>query len=87
LGDPPKFIEHHDRAKFEANLMSRKEERRIIVTTQPALQPDLATAENPSCPKCGIAMVKRTAKQGSNMGKTFWGCNSFPKCRGVIPIE
>lgn len=77
-----------DGAELTAMIKNiQRQPQSIIVTTQPALQPDLATAENPSCPKCGIAMVKRTAKQGSNMGKTFWGCNNFPKCRGVIPIE
>lgn len=31
-------------------------------------------------------MVKRTARQGSNTGKAFWGCSSFPRCRGIVPI-
>ncbi|WOG29898.1 restriction endonuclease [Endozoicomonas sp. 8E] len=35
------------------------------------------------CPKCGSAMVKRTARQGSNKGKQFWGCSRFPACRGI----
>lgn len=39
--------------------------------------------ENPSCPKCGGVMVKRTATKGANAGGTFWGCSAFPKCRGV----
>jgi hypothetical protein len=33
LGDPPKMIELHDRAKFEANSRSPKEENRIISRT------------------------------------------------------
>jgi restriction system protein len=44
-----------------------------------------ATAE-PSCPKCGSAMTKRVARQGTNSGNTFWGCTTYPKCKGVIPI-
>ena len=36
-----------------------------------------------SCPICGSAMTKRIAKRGSNKGNEFWGCMSFPKCRGV----
>ncbi len=34
-----------------------------------------------TCPKCGSTMVLRTAKQGANAGKQFWGCSAFPKCR------
>lgn len=35
------------------------------------------------CPKCGAAMVLREVKKGENAGKQFWGCVSYPKCRGV----
>jgi hypothetical protein len=41
-------------------------------------------AEAPSCPKCSAPMVCRQAKSGSNAGQKFWGCSTFPKCRGVI---
>lgn len=37
----------------------------------------------PSCPKCGNAMVRRTAKSGANAGNSFWGCSQYPGCRGV----
>jgi hypothetical protein len=39
--------------------------------------------EDPSCPKCRRAMVKRRSKSGSK----FWGCSEFPSCRGTIAIE
>jgi restriction system protein len=35
----------------------------------------------PDCPRCGIALVRRVARQGPNAGKDFWGCSNFPKCR------
>ncbi len=38
----------------------------------------------PPCPKCGGKMVLRTAKKGKNAGKEFWGCATFPTCRGVV---
>ncbi|MDY0134351.1 MAG: NERD domain-containing protein [Atribacterota bacterium] len=38
------------------------------------------TAER-KCPKCGSPMVLRTAKQGANAGRQFWGCSTFPKCK------
>lgn len=41
---------------------------------------------SPFCPKCNNAMVKRTARQGANAGKEFWGCSQYPKCRSVVAI-
>lgn len=32
----------------------------------------------PACPKCGSPMVKRTGPRGE-----FWGCSTFPKCKGT----
>jgi restriction system protein len=42
-----------------------------------------ATAQGPSCPTCGGAMVRRVAKRGANAGTEFWGCTSYPQCRGT----
>ena len=42
-----------------------------------------AAPSEPSCPKCGGAMVQRVARKGANTGNSFWGCTSYPKCRGV----
>lgn len=39
--------------------------------------------EIPMCPRCGSPLVLRTAKKGSNVGKQFFGCSSFPKCRYI----
>jgi len=39
-----------------------------------------------SCPKCGGGMVLREVKKGQNSGNKFWGCSSFPKCRGVVNV-
>ena len=39
---------------------------------------------SPECPRCGVGMVRRTARRGPNQGKKFWGCPKFPKCRGTI---
>ena len=47
----------------------------------------LATAKaatQPECPRCGAAMALRTARQGANAGNTFWGCSTYPKCRGTV---
>lgn len=41
----------------------------------------------PSCPKCGSEMVMRKALKGTNAGNSFWGCSTYPKCRGVLAID
>lgn len=41
----------------------------------------------PSCPRCGSEMVLRTARKGDNAGSQFWGCSTFPKCRGSIGLK
>ena len=38
------------------------------------------------CPRCGSALVLRTAKKGSRAGQRFWGCSAFPKCRAMQNI-
>ena len=35
------------------------------------------------CPNCAGTMILRTARKGANAGENFWGCNSFPKCKGT----
>lgn len=35
------------------------------------------------CPRCQGGMTRRVVKHGENLGKEFWGCVAFPKCRGM----
>ncbi len=44
-------------------------------------------ASEPNCPKCSGRMVQREVKKGKNLGKRFWGCTRFPKCRGMLPMN
>ena len=37
----------------------------------------------PVCPNCGKSMVLRTSKRGRSAGNQFWGCVSFPVCKGT----
>lgn len=43
-------------------------------------------ALSPLCPRCGAAMVKRTARRGQNAGREFWGCTGYPRCRGIVDV-
>jgi restriction system protein len=55
-----------------------------VKSSQPV---QMARPTSPSCPLCGGAMVKRSARRGANAGNTFWGCYRFPKCRGTRMLE
>lgn len=40
-----------------------------------------------TCPKCGSALLLRTAKSGPNNGSQFYGCTKYPACRYVAKLE
>lgn len=71
--------------------------KKIVDAVQASKKPDVISpspqdteptvAVKPACPRCGSAMVKRVAKQGANAGNAFWGCTSYPQCRGVRAID
>lgn len=37
----------------------------------------------PSCPECGLSMVKRTSQPS---GYQFWGCSGYPQCTGKLNV-
>lgn len=39
------------------------------------------------CPVCGNKLVLRKARHGSNVGKNFYGCSNYPKCKYIRQIE
>lgn len=57
---------------------------------QPASSSSSASSagkEPPLCPKCGQPMVLRTVKkEGPYKGRLFWGCPSYPRCRGIRDV-
>ena len=54
----------------------------------PARRPPAVVVETsaPACPRCGATMVLRTARRGPNAGRQFWGCSTFPRCRGIVNV-
>lgn len=71
------------------DLIDGVELHEIIKQVQPASSHDekILSLTGQTCPKCGSLMVMRTAKQGMNSGKSFWGCQNYPQCRGIVPID
>jgi restriction system protein len=59
----------------------------VSAPTSPTPAPMQSVATSPVCPKCSSEIKKRVARQGTNAGKEFWGCISYPKCNGARSIE
>jgi four helix bundle suffix protein len=38
----------------------------------------------PHCPRCGKPMALRTARKGPHAGAQFWGCSTYPDCKGTL---
>ena len=66
------------------SLSSRPSDSKTTLDRRPPAEP--SGASMPNCPKCAAAMVKRTAKKGQNAGNEFWGCTTYPVCRGIRPV-
>lgn len=41
----------------------------------------------PTCPSCGVKLTEKESKKPSNLGKKFWGCVNFPRCRQIINMH
>lgn len=91
------YIRSHDMPKIEAQqldgLVSAIEERQGTLSEKQIdshvanLQKrHSAVRENdaPLCPYCGGEMMLRKRRSD---GKLFYGCKSYPKCRGIVDVE
>jgi hypothetical protein len=57
------------------------------ITDLPGAAQTSSMHQIPLCPKCGIPMVLRTAKNSQRIGQQFYGCPNFPKCREILPYK
>ena len=76
-----------DGPELTAMIKNIQRQPQAIALAQRAIKNSPVATTDPLCPKCGSIMTKRTAKQGANIGKMFWGCTGFPQCRGIIQID
>jgi ssDNA-binding Zn-finger/Zn-ribbon topoisomerase 1 len=49
--------------------------------------PEYEIEESLYCPQCGSELVLRVAKRGPYIGRKFYGCSSFPKCRYIQDLS
>ena len=52
------------------------------VKEEPKQEAEQESLVTPKCPECGKEMVKRDGRYGS-----FWGCSSYPECKGMVKIK
>jgi restriction system protein len=71
-------------------LMDGSELRQLIQQTKKTVKSNVNSAVVQAaalaCPLCTKPMVRRTAKRGSNIGNSFWGCSDYPACKGTAPL-
>lgn len=73
----------NDGGYSEQLATARLAERRKKNPTDPSDQTDPTP---PKCPLCGALMSLLTAKAGKTPGSQFWGCTSYPECKGTLPL-
>jgi restriction system protein len=73
--------------QLAAARLAERERRKNILTDQTHRSNQSDPSDHiPHCPKCGKAMVLRMVKNGKNAGKQFWGCSSYPDCKGLLEL-
>lgn len=68
---------HLEHVRHVQGIVQAKTSTRAAPTMAPKV-------EGKTCPRCGGPMVLRISKKGNQVGQQFWGCSTFPKCRGII---
>jgi restriction system protein len=63
-----------------------REGRAVVRLTTAKMEAGPKKARPPTCPKCKSPLVLRTAKKGSHVGSSFWGCGQYPKCRQTMAM-
>lgn len=88
----PRLFAMIQRARQTQGQSTTEQSEPVTATVFPQAQAEAPANEpkatsqattRPDCPRCGVAMELRTARQGANAGNAFWGCSTYPKCRGT----
>lgn len=74
----------HDRATREERARFEQEQSAKLKRKQATAGPGVSAS--PVCPSCGSTMRLRLARKGRFRGQQFWGCRTYPRCKGVRAI-
>lgn len=83
------FLRMHKEPTVDYTKEFHTAEKPENIAAEPAVKENspIHNASEILCPKCGAPMVKRKASKGPNVGKEFYGCSNYPKCRHTINIQ
>ncbi len=70
------FLEHGGFTERLYTVRSQARQQQPEPPGQPSPPP-------PPCPLCSKPMRQRTARKGPHAGQQFWGCSTYPDCRGT----
>lgn len=65
------------------DTVSDEQKARHVKNLRQNKAPVAASATLPICPRCGQIMVLRTSRKNGNQ---FWGCSTYPKCKGMKQV-
>lgn len=84
---PVELIDGRQLAEMFRDVQSACQNATSATPASPTLPEAASTPavprHSPACPRCGSAMVLRTARRGQNVGGQFWGCSHYPACKGT----
>lgn len=80
-----KILTQVDQAVKEAHIqnINQKYKRPEKTKRAEAVEAVKKQEETLICPRCGGNLILRVARKGTNVGKHFYGCANYPKCRYV----
>jgi len=70
----------HDVEEQITSFVEYARQKKNMVVTSADEVLGLVTEEKFHCPKCQSLLVQRSGKHG-----VFWGCSSYPECKGTVP--
>lgn len=63
------------------------EEEGVEPSVPPIAEASKAQSAVEVCPDCGAKMVVRKVSKGPHVGRHFWACTKYPRCRSVKPVS
>lgn len=87
--NPTDYLEKYKNAVSGQSTIEEVPEKTPEILPEPTQETQAAdSADNPPvCPKCNAPMILRTATKGERIGKKFWGCSNYPKCRTILNVD
>ncbi len=76
-----------DGARLAAMLESARSAREGAGGRTAQIDRVTSATATPACPSCGSPMMRRNARRGPNAGATFWGCTTYPACKGTRTVR